>query len=163
MKKLALDAADIRILSALQQHGQLSKAKLADICSLSATPCWARLTRLKAAGYIRGYHADIALGQLADFTQVIVTVSLSRHHKADFERFEAFIKSRDEIIDCIATGGGVDYIMKVISPSLAVFQDFVEELHAEDLGIDRYMTHFATRQVKSGLPNITKLSTANIK
>lgn len=163
MKKLALDAADIRILSALQQHGQLSKAKLADICNLSATPCWARLTRLKAAGYIRGYHADIALGQLADFTQVIVTVSLSRHHKSDFERFEAFINSRDEIIDCIATGGGVDYIMKVISPSLAVFQDFVEELHAEDLGIDRYMTHFATRQVKSGLPNITKLSAANIK
>ena len=163
MKKLALDAADIRILSALQQHGQLSKAKLADICNLSATPCWARLTRLKAAGYIRGYHADIALGQLADFTQEIVTVSLSRHHKSDFERFEAFINSRDEIIDCIATGGGVDYIMKVISPSLAVFQDFVEELHAEDLGIDRYMTHFATRQVKSGLPNITKLSAANIK
>ena len=163
MKRLALDAADIRILSALQQHGQLSKAKLSDICSLSATPCWARLTRLKAAGYIRGYHADIALGQLADFTQVIVTVSLSRHHKSDFERFEAFINSRDEIIDCIATGGGVDYIMKVISPSLAVFQNFVEELHAEDLGIDRYMTHFATRQVKSSLPNITKLSAANIK
>nr|WP_085310472.1 Lrp/AsnC family transcriptional regulator [Planktotalea arctica] len=48
MKKLALDAADIRILSALQQHGQLSKAKLAEISGLSATPCWARLSRLKA-------------------------------------------------------------------------------------------------------------------
>ena len=67
MKKLALDAADIRILSALQQHGQLSKAKLAEISGLSATPCWARLARLKAGGYIRGYHADIALGLLADF------------------------------------------------------------------------------------------------
>jgi Lrp/AsnC family transcriptional regulator of ectoine degradation len=163
MKKLALDAADIRILSALQKHGQLSKAKLAEICSLSATPCWARLSRLKAAGYIRGYHADIALGQLADFAQVIVTVSLSRHRKADFERIEAFFDSRDEIVDCIATGGGVDYIMKVICPSLAAFQDLMEEFHAQDLGIDRYMTHFATRQVKSGLPNIAKLAAANLK
>ena len=131
MKRLALDAADIRILSALQQHGQLSKAKLAEICSLSATPCWARLGRLKAAGYIRGYHADIALGQLADFAQVIVTVSLSRHRKADFD--------------------------------LTAFQILMEEFHAEDLGIDRYMTHFATRQVKSGLPNIRKLSAGNNK
>lgn len=163
MKRLALDAADIRILSALQQHGQLSKARLAEVCSLSATPCWARLTRLRAAGYIRGYHAEIALGQLADFAQVIVTVSLSRHRKADFDRFEAFINSRDEIIDCIATGGGVDYIMKVISPSLAAFQEFVEDIHAEDLGIDRYMTHFATRQVKTALPNIAKLAGARAK
>ncbi len=163
MKRLELDAADIRILSALQQHGQLSKARLAEVCSLSATPCWARLTRLKAAGYIRGYHADLALSQLADFAQVIVTVSLSRHRKNDFERFETFINARDEIIDCIATGGGVDYIMKVISPSLAAFQEFVEDLHAEDLGIDRYMTHFATRQVKSTLPNITKLAAARTK
>lgn len=163
MKRLALDAADIRILSALQQHGQLSKARLAEVCNLSATPCWARLTRLKAAGYIRGYHADLALGQLADFAQVIVTVSLSRHRKADFDRFEAYINARDEIIDCIATGGGIDYIMKVISPSLAAFQDFVEDLHAEDLGIDRYMTHFATRQVKSALPNIAKLASARAK
>ena len=163
MKRLALDAADIRILSALQQHGQLSKARLAEICGLSATPCWARLTRLKAAGYIRGYHADIALGQLADFAQVIMTVSLSRHRKADFDRFEAYINGRDEIIDCIATGGGVDYIMKVISPSLTAFQEFVEDIHAEDLGLDRYMTHCATRQVKSALPNITKLASARAK
>ena len=163
MKKLALDAADIRILSALQQHGQLSKARLAEISGLSATPCWARLSRLKAAGYIRGYHADIALRQLADFAQVIVTVSLSRHRKADFERFEAFICKRDEIVDCIATGGGVDYIMKVISPSLSAFQDLMEDFHAEDLGIDRYMTHFATRQVKLGLPNIAKLAATNAK
>ncbi|MEK0163900.1 Lrp/AsnC family transcriptional regulator [Phaeobacter sp. A36a-5a] len=163
MKRLALDAADIRILSALQQHGQLSKAKLAELSGLSATPCWARLTRLKAGGYIRGYHADIALERLADFAQVIVTVSLSRHRKADFERFEAFLNSRDEIIDCIATGGGVDYIMKIISPSLAAFQDLMEDFHAEDLGIDRYMTHFATRQVKSALPNLSKLATASPK
>jgi Lrp/AsnC family transcriptional regulator of ectoine degradation len=163
MKRLALDAADIRILAALQQHGQLSKSRLAEICNLSATPCWARLTRLKAAGYIRGYHADIGLDQLADFAQVIVTVSLSRHRKADFDRFEAFINGRDEIVDCIATGGGVDYIMKVISPSLTAFQDFVEDLHAEDLGIDRYMTHFATRQVKTALPNIPKLANTRAK
>jgi len=50
MKKTALDAADIRILSALQRHGQLSKTKLAELVNLSPTPCWARLDRLKSAG-----------------------------------------------------------------------------------------------------------------
>ena len=49
-----LDAADIRILTAVQKHGQLSKTKLAELVNLSPTPCWARLTRLRAAGYISG-------------------------------------------------------------------------------------------------------------
>lgn len=38
MKKLSLDATDIRILSAVQQYGQLSKTKLAELVNLSPTP-----------------------------------------------------------------------------------------------------------------------------
>ena len=82
--RLGLDATDIRILSAVQKHGQLSKTKLAELVNLSATPCWARLTRLRAAGYIKGYHADIVLDAVLDTTRVIVTLSLSRPRKTDF-------------------------------------------------------------------------------
>ena len=87
MKKTGLDATDIRILSAVQQHGQLSKTRLAELVNLSSTPCWARLDRLKAAGYIRGYHAELALERIIDFTEVVVTVSLGSHRKAEFDRF----------------------------------------------------------------------------
>lgn len=157
MKKFGLDSTDIRILSAIQQHGQLSKTKLAEIANISATPCWARLDRLKAAGFIRGYHADIALDQVADFTQVVVTISLTHHRKADFDRFEALIRTLDEITDCVATGGGMDYVMETITPDLASFQTLMETLLAAELGIDRYMTYIATRRVKSSKPNLAKL------
>lgn len=158
MKRFGLDATDIRILSAVQQHGQLSKTKLAEIANISPTPCWARLDRLKAAGFIRGYHAEIALEKIADFTQVIVTVSMTHHRKADFDRFENFIKQRDEIVECIATGGGMDYVMKAVCPNLASFQILMEAVNDEELGIDRYMTYIATRSVKSGRPNLAKLA-----
>lgn len=157
MKKQGLDATDIRILSAVQQNGQLSKTRLAELVNLSPTPCWARLDRLKAAGYIRGYHAELALERIIDFTQVIVTVSLTHHRKADFDRFETFVKSRDEVTECIATGGGMDYVLKTATPSLAIFQTLMDEMLAADLAIDRYMTYFATRQVKTGRPNLSKL------
>ncbi len=158
MKRIGLDATDIRILSAVQQHGQLSKTKLAEIANISATPCWARLARLKAAGYIRGYHADIALDRICAFTQVVVTISLTHHRKADFERFETFVGGREEIIDCIATGGGTDYVMKVICPDLEAFQAVMESLLAAELGIERYMTYIVTRVVKKGRPNLADLA-----
>ncbi len=157
MNKPGLDATDIRILSAVQKHGQLSKTRLAEIVNLSPTPCWARLTRLKAAGFISSFHADIALERVVDFTQVIVTVSLTHHRKADFDRFEAMIMERDEITLCVATGGGMDYVLHVYTPSIARFQDLMEDLLSAELGIDRYMTYIVTRRIKSRQPNVAKL------
>lgn len=163
MKKAGLDATDIRILSAIQRHGQLSKARLAEIVNLSSTPCWARLTRLKEAGFVLGYHAEIALDRVVDFTQVVVTVSLTHHRKADFDRFEAAIKGMDEITQCIATGGGMDYVMHVFTPSLAAFQDLMDTLLAADISIDRYMTYIVTRRIKSQQPDVVKLTKRGAK
>lgn len=158
MKKTCLDATDIRILSAVQKHGQLSKTRLAEIVNLSPTPCWARLTKLKAVGLIRGYHADIALDRIGDFTQVIVTISLASHRKADFARFEDHVGKLDEVTDCIATGGGMDYVLKVVSPTLTAFQQLMDSMLVAELGIERYMTYIVTRTVKSTRPDIAKLT-----
>ena len=156
-ERQGLDAADIRILSAVQKHGQLSKTKLAELVNLSPTPAWARLTRLRAAGYIKGCHADIALDRVVDTTRVIVTVSLTRHRKSDFDAFEAHVARVDEIINCVATGGGIDYVMTVVAPSLPAFQQVMEEMLAAELAIDRYMTYFATRLIKAEQPNLGRL------
>jgi Lrp/AsnC family transcriptional regulator of ectoine degradation len=157
MKKLGLDATDIRILSAVQKHGHLSKTRLAEIVNLSPTPCLARLNRLKATGYIRGYRAELALDRIADFTQVVVTVSLTHHRKTDFDRFEAHIRALDAVIECNATGGGMDYVLKVVSPNLAAFQNVMEGMLMADLGIDRYMTYIVTREIKSAQANLSAL------
>jgi len=158
MKKTGLDSIDIRILSAVQSHGQLSKTRLAEIVNLSPTPCWARLDRLKAAGYIRGYRGEIALERIVDFTRVIVTLSLIHHRRADFDRFEARIAGIDEITDCVATGGGMDYIMTVYVRSVAAFETLMAGLLDSDLGIDRYVTYFTTRTVKHAPPDLAKLA-----
>lgn len=163
MTKLGLDATDIRILSAVQAHGQLSKTRLSEIVNISATPCWARLDRLKAAGYIRGFHADIALERVCDFTQVMVTVSLTHHRRADFDRFESWVAQQDAITECVATGGGMDYVMKTVSPTLQAFQALMQEMIEADLSVDRYMTYIATRVVKSSRPNIAKLATPSVR
>lgn len=159
MKTTALDAADLRILCALQQHGQLSKSRLAELAGLSSTPCWARFTKLKQAGLIRGYHADLALEKIVDVSKVVVTISLKNHRKADFDRFEGHVRQLYQVIDCIATGGGMDYVMTVVTSSLPAFQRLMDEMLCAELGIDRYMTYIATRQIKSAQPDLGRLVT----
>jgi Lrp/AsnC family transcriptional regulator of ectoine degradation len=144
-------------LCALQQHGDLSKSKLAELVGLSATPCWARFARLKKAGLVRGFHADLALEQIVDSTKVVVTISLSSHRKADFDRFEKYILRTPEVTDCVSTGGGMDYVLTVVTTSLTSFQTLMEGMLEAELGIDRYMTYIATRQIKSTAPSLSRL------
>jgi Lrp/AsnC family transcriptional regulator of ectoine degradation len=116
---------------------------------------------LKNAGLIRGYHAEIALSQIiAGLAKVVVTVSLKSHRKSDFERFEAHILKTPEVTDCISTGGGMDYVFTVVTPSLPAFQTVMETMLDADLGIDRYMTYIATRQIKSARPGLARLVSA---
>ncbi|WP_085899965.1 Lrp/AsnC family transcriptional regulator [Kiloniella majae] len=157
MSKIVLDTADIRILAAVQQNGQLSKSRLAEIVNLSPTPCWVRLGRLKKAGLIRGYSANIALDYVVNLSKVIVTISLANHRKQDFKRFETYIDGEDDVIECIATGGGTDYVMKIVSKDLSSFQEMMDAMLSAELGIDRYMTYIVTREVKSISPNLTRL------
>ncbi len=157
MSKIVLDAADIRILAAVQQYGQLSKAKLAEIVNLSPTPCWVRLSKLKKAGLIKRYSAELALDSIAKLSKVIVTISLSSHRKQDFERFESYINKEDDVVECIATGGGTDYVMKVFSRDLSSFQEMMDAMLSAELGVDRYMTYIVTREVKSASPNLSRL------
>src|SRR6056300_119503 len=128
MKKFTLDDVDLRILNAVQLHGQVSKNKLAELVNLSPTPCLLRLTKLKNAGFITGYTGNIALHKLFDLTTVYVTVSLNSHRRSDFQLFENYIKNVDEVVECYATGGGTDYVLKVVAMSLQDFQDLIETM-----------------------------------
>ncbi|EWY36692.1 AsnC family transcriptional regulator [Skermanella stibiiresistens SB22] len=151
---MKLDELDIKILAALQREGRMTKLKLAETINLSPTPCWERLRRLEQAGIISGYHARLDLDKLARATLVLVEVTLKRHQHADFQRFETAVRDVPEIVECYATGGGLDYVMKVVVRDVDAYQRLIDRLLIEDIGIDRYFTYIVTKPVKqsAGLP-----------
>jgi Lrp/AsnC family transcriptional regulator, regulator of ectoine-degradation genes len=143
-----LDAIDLKILTVLQQEGRITKLALAERVNLSPTPCWERLKRLEDAGIITGYHARVELRQLAPTTTVMVEITLQRHRQSDFVTFETQIRSIPEIVECWAVGGGVDYILKVITPDVDTYQRLIDRMLDSELGIDRYFTYIVTKPVK---------------
>ena len=146
---MKLDDTDLRILATLQKKGRITKAALAESVHLSPTPCWTRLKRLEKGGYIKGYHAEIALDRLASFTTVMVEVVLKQHRLADFERFEKSMRATLEVTECLATGGGLDYLLKIVVPDIDTYQRLMDRFLSAELGIDRYFTYVVTRTVKT--------------
>ena len=144
-----LDAIDVRILATLQAEGRITKAALAQAVNLSPTPCWERLKRLEQSGLIRGYHAEIDLEKLGAAATILVEIVLKQHRYEDFQRFETALRNVDEIVECYATGGGIDYLLKVIAPDIDAYQRLIDRLLLAEIGIDRYFTYIVTRTIKT--------------
>jgi Lrp/AsnC family transcriptional regulator of ectoine degradation len=144
-----LDAIDLKILATLQTRGRITKAALAEAVNLSPTPCWERLKRLEQSGLIRGYRAEIDLEKLGGVATILVEIVLKQHRYDDFQRFETAIREVDEVVECYATGGGIDYLLKVAAPDIDTYQRLVDRLLIAEIGIDRYFTYIVTRVVKA--------------
>ena len=105
-------------------------------------------------GYITGYHADVDIRLLGPVTEVIVEVTLANHQSDDFKRFEAFVAEASEITECVATGGGVDYIMKLVVRDVDAYQRLMDRMLGAEIGIDRYFGYIVTKPVKSSQASI---------
>jgi len=144
-----LDPIDLKILATLQREGRITKLTLAERVNLSPTPCWTRLKRLEKAGYIKAYRAEIDLAKLGSATTVLVEVTLKQHRIEDFEIFERAVRQVPEIVECFATGGGIDYLLKVVTKDIDAYQRLIDELLTAGIGVDRYFTYVVTRSVKT--------------
>lgn len=143
-----LDSRDVRILEIIQRQGRISMKALADAIGLSLTPCCQRVRRLEREGYIGCYRGVVDARRLGAFVWIHTEVSLTRHRAADFSRFEAAVQQVPEVLTCDAVGGGIDYVLKLVTRDVAHYQCVIEDLLARDLGIDTYFTYMVTKRVK---------------
>jgi len=148
MAATKLDPIDLKILDAIQRDGRITKLKLAEQVGLSPTPCWMRLAKLEKAGIVSGYHARVAIRVIAPIATVLMEVTLGAHRQADFDRFERAIRDIPEIVACWSVGGGVDYLLKVMTRDIDAYQRLVDALLERELGIDRYFTYIVIKTVK---------------
>lgn len=120
-----IDRIDLRILEVMQQDGSLSTAEIADRVGLSQSPCWRRIQRLKNEGYIKGIVAIIDRHKLGLNMQIFAQVKMGTLTDAQREKFLKAIHGRPEIQECYSLFGEMDVILKVLSPDVNWYQEFV--------------------------------------
>lgn len=151
---MRLDRYDIQILQILHKQGRITKSGLAEAINLSISPCWERVKRLEKSGVIEGYGARINTDFLFKGSTVLVELSLKQHSAEAFNRFEQAMSGCEQVVECYATGGGVDYILKVASADIDTYQALIEQWLESDLGIERYFTYIVTKTIKQQQPKL---------
>ncbi|MYL23411.1 Lrp/AsnC family transcriptional regulator [Vreelandella massiliensis] len=143
-----LDRYDLKILEILSRDGRITKSKLAEAINLSVSPCWERVKRLEQAGVIQGYSARLDSNVLIPRNPVWVQIELKKHDAESFKAFESLVMVTPEVTECVAVGGGVDYLVKFEARSIDSYQRLMDQWLVSDVGIERYCTYIVTKTVK---------------
>jgi Lrp/AsnC family transcriptional regulator of ectoine degradation len=151
---MKLDRYDLAILRILARDGRITKSRLAEEVNLSISPAWERVRRLEESGLIRGYRTDVDWAKAFKGSRIIVEVTLARHTANDMRRFEERVGQAEEVVQCHATGGGVDYFLHVVARDIDHYQRFIDSLLTEEVGIERYFTYVVTKVVKEGVESV---------
>ncbi|MGC6391707.1 MAG: Lrp/AsnC family transcriptional regulator [Alphaproteobacteria bacterium] len=121
-----LDLIDKKILAILQSEGRITNVELAKRVGISAPPCLRRVRNLEIAGYIEGYHAEIAAKRFGFEITVFVMVGLASQAKTDLVNFEKKVLNWELVRECHMLNGEIDFILKCVATDLPTFQEFLE-------------------------------------
>lgn len=143
-----LDQADVAILAALKKNARISNKDLAEAVGLAPSTCLERVRRLKEAGTIHGFHADVDLSALGFGLQAMIAVRLQRHSREVVTSFREYVLGLTEVRAVYHVAGADDYLVHVAVRDAD---------HLRDLAMDAFTTrnevaHIETRLIFEHVP-----------
>jgi len=147
-----MDATDRAILRHLQADGRLPNAALAERVHLSPSPCLRRLKRLENDQTIRGYRAILDRRKLGLGLTVFVEVKVSGHSEDRATEFEKAVADIDAIIGCHIVAGMADFLLEVVVPDLAAYEQLLLHTLLKLPGVTDVRSNIAIRTVKEAGP-----------
>lgn len=120
-----IDQIDGKILELLQQNSRISNQDIANKVGSSVSSVWRRINALEEAGVIQGYGLTVSPEKMGYQETILLQISLQRHSDDYIEQFIALVESVPEILECYATTGEYDYVLKVLATDMRAFHRFV--------------------------------------
>ncbi|MEM8877400.1 MAG: Lrp/AsnC family transcriptional regulator [Pseudomonadota bacterium] len=143
-----LDRIDKRILQLLQQDCSQTAAELAEQVGLTATPCWRRIQRLERDGYIERRVCLANAAKLNVGVTVFVRLRTNEHNYEWLEGFARSVADIDEVVEFHRMSGDIDYLLKIVVPSIAAYDDVYKRL-IKAASLSDVTSNFAMETLKS--------------
>ncbi|TNE52790.1 MAG: Lrp/AsnC family transcriptional regulator [Bacteroidetes bacterium] len=131
-----MDALDYKILEILQEDAAITAKELAEKLSLTSTPIYERIKKMKQQGIIRQYVALLDADLLGKSILVFMNITIKDHQAAKRELFVSQMSQLKAVSEFYYTSGSYDFLAKVRFATIREFRDFlVNEVAAiENIG-----------------------------
>lgn len=120
------DTIDLQIIDALQEHGRIPHAKLAEQVGLSAPSVIERVKKLEDSGVITGYHASVDARKLGRDVTAFIGVSIG--HPRTINLFEETVALMPDVLECHHVTGEHTVLLKVKTHSTATLEQLIRTI-----------------------------------
>lgn len=143
-----LDEKDKAILRVLQHDARLTNKELAARVHLSTTPVFERVKRLERMGFIRQYATILDAQKLDRGFAVFCSVKLRQLNAERAMAFIEMVREIPEVTECYNISGAFDYLLRVQSPDMRYYQQFLLNVLGRHDNIASLESTFVMEEVK---------------
>jgi Lrp/AsnC family transcriptional regulator len=123
-----MDQIDLKIIRCLQEDAVMPIAKVADRAGVSPSPCWRRIKRLMADGVIQRRVALLDPEKINVGVNVFVSIRTNQHSLQWASKFCRAASQIPEVVEFYRMSGRVDYLLRVVVPNIAAYDDVYRRL-----------------------------------
>lgn len=142
------DDKDALLLRALQQNARLTNKELAAKVHLSTTPTFERVRRLEQLGFIKQYATILDAGKLNKGFAVFCSIKLKTINSEKAHEFTELINSVPEVTECYNISGKFDYLLRIQSPDMKHYQQFLLNVLGHFENIANLESTFVMEEIK---------------
>jgi Lrp/AsnC family transcriptional regulator len=143
-----MDDIDKKILSLLQNNATLTLSELSKRAGVSKTPCWNRIRKMEEEGIIKSRVTVLDNKKINLNIVVFLSVSVSSHSKEWMSDFQKILTRYNQIIEAYRlTGSSTDYLLKIVAPSIAEYDNFQQQL-INEVKFTRMSSSIALKEIK---------------
>ena len=143
-----LDDKDTDILRALQRNARLTNKELASLVHLSTTPTYERVKRLERLGFIKQYATILDAEKLNKGFAVFCSIKLRRLNRDMANAFCEMIRDIPEVTECYNISGSFDYLLRIQSPDMHYYQQFLLNVIGRHENIYSLESTFVMEEIK---------------
>lgn len=145
-----IDAVDKALLELLQRDALTPTEKLGEAVSLSPTAAKRRVNKMRQDGTILRDVSIVDPECLGYQVFTLVFVNLERDRRDIVQDFKRSINENPRILQAFYTTGDTDFVLLVVSRSLADYEQFTQSFFWESQHIKSFKTMVVMENVKLG-------------
>jgi Lrp/AsnC family leucine-responsive transcriptional regulator len=145
-----IDSIDKSLLQLLQRDALTSTEDLGEAVSLSPTAAKRRVNKMRQGGTIQRDVSIVDPASLGYEVFTLVFVDLERDRRDIVQDFKRSITENPRILQAFYTTGDTDFMLLVVSRSLADYEQFTQSFFWESPHIKSFKTMVVMENVKLG-------------
>ena len=143
-----MDDTGLKLIKQLQVSADLSLSELSRRVGISKTACWNRMQKMEEEGIVLGKQVLFDRNSLGLKIVVFLSITVGRHSTDWVEKFTEVIEKFPEIVEVHRlTGEGADYQLKVVCPSIELYDLFQQNLISK-IDFTSMSTKMSLKQLK---------------